>query len=333
MLQVRFFISMLLIFDRVVLMISIAVCTYNGEKYIAEQLESLAGQTLRPDEVIVSDDASTDKTLHIVRVFADKAPFVVRIYSHAVRQGASLNFSEAIQACQGEYIALCDQDDVWLPEKLAKSMAVMQVLEAQKGVKCPLLVHTDLYVVDHERKMRQLSMMKAQGIYHEAEPLSAMQVLLVQNFVTGCTILLNRALCESALPIPPEVVMHDWWLALVATSMGGIGFVDEPLVLYRQHGNNVVGARTYFSWRNVLRLFALTDVRAHMRQAMIQDRKLLERLRKKNIAYDLTAQYLQLLRDEKCAAVYSLGIHHQGALRNFFFYLFLFIWHREFQNI
>lgn len=311
-------------------MISIALCTCNGEKYITAQLDSLAAQSLLPDELVVLDDASVDATLEHVRAFALRAPFAVRIYEHQHPLGVSGNFSEAIGCCQGDYIALCDQDDVWLPDKLQKSMLCMAETERCWGTGMPVLVHTDLRVVDDALQEIAVSMFRAQGLQNETDMCRALKVLLVQNYVTGCTVLFNRPLLKLACPLPVQAVMHDWWLALSAAAGGRIAFVDEPLILYRQHGGNQVGAKKYISWNSVQRLFCWPDVYHHMGQAVCQSAALGQQLMCRQEQQNVVFSYLKALRSASVVSVYRSGVHKQGALRNAFFYGFLFLWRKRF---
>ena len=148
--------------------LSVALCTYNGEKFIAEQLESIARQTVLPDELIICDDRSADQTVQILHEFANKAPFPVSIYHNETTLGVIRNFEQAISLCKGEYIALADQDDVWLPEKIEKSLALIESAQAQyAGEEVPLLVHTDLKVVDQQLKVISESFMHAQKLHNE----------------------------------------------------------------------------------------------------------------------------------------------------------------------
>jgi hypothetical protein len=143
-----------------------------------------------------------------------------------------------LDAAQSDYLMFCDHDDVWLPHKIAMSLKRMSELEAALGNHTPILVHTDLAVVDHELKPLFPS-------FSRREKLSAhrsnFRQLMMQNNVTGCTMLLNKALYEIARPVPHDAAMHDWWIALVAAAFGEISYIDSATVLYRQHERNSVG--------------------------------------------------------------------------------------------
>jgi rhamnosyltransferase len=128
------------------------------------------------------------------------------------------------------YFLFCDQDDYWIPEKLKKNLSKIKDLEKRYLKKTPILIHSDLEVVDRRLKQIHPSFTSYQGIRNEPE--KALNVLLVQNFATGCSMIFNRSLLEISLPLPEGVIMHDWWVALCAAVFGKIGFIDEKLVKY-----------------------------------------------------------------------------------------------------
>ena len=304
-------------------MLSVALCTYNGEKFIGEQLKSLAVQTLLPDELIIADDGSYDKTMDIVTKFAGKAPFTVNVIQNRKTLGVQQNFAVASRVTKGDYIAFCDQDDVWLPDKLAKSMAVIKQLE-NLWPQQPLLVHSDLCVTDEDLKPKYQSFMTTQGLSFEA----GLDVLLVQNFVTGCTMLINRKLLDAALPFPKEIVMHDWWIALVAAACGHIGFLNEATVYYRQHGYNSVGAKKYFSLDSLMKFFAREQNYITILNVLRQVINLQERL-VSSPALTLVDKYLACIKCGDMLGVWRLGIHKQGFWRNLLFYLYLIIYRQR----
>lgn len=223
--------------------VSVALCTFNGALYLQEQLDSLLRQTSPPTELVLSDDGSSDASVSIVTEFAKAVGIKLVVAPAHTRLGFTQNFSLALSLCSTQYVALSDQDDVWLPGKLATALAAMHEGEAKYGTSCPLLVHTDLTVVSADLHTISSSFMRSEGLCSPA-PHDALTILLTQNFVTGCTILVNRPLLECALPIPKEAVVHDWWLALVAASCGHILYLDRPTVMYRQHGSNAIGMNT-----------------------------------------------------------------------------------------
>jgi len=220
--------------------VSVVVCTYNGEKYLRDQLQSIHSQTRQPDEVIISDDGSTDSTLEIIEDFASSSnvpqPPVWRVETRTKPLGVSGNFASALGEARGEFIALADQDDVWEPDRIEKGLA-----HFHDGA---LLVHSDATLIDASGRPTGTLMSALRLTRSERRHLlsgRALTALLRRNVVTGATTMIRSSLLEQALPIP-EGWVHDEWLALVAAAQGGVVFQDEPLIRYRQHGNNEIGA-------------------------------------------------------------------------------------------
>ena len=300
-------------------MLSVALCTYNGEQYLKEQLESFANQSLLPDELVVCDDGSSDGTIEILRMFSLCAPFEVKVIQNEKSLGIVKNFSKAIEYCSGEYIAISDQDDIWMYEKLKETVGLLKVMEKKYGKEFPLLVHSDLTVVDVDLNILNESMMKSQHIENEDIPSRALGTLLANNYVTGCTVVINKALKNLSLPIPREAIMHDRWLALVAASSGKIGFVDQPLILYRQHGNNQVGARKYFSFKNVKKLLESSPMSEQILKTILQNKQIWE-----NYHNPYVGKYIYFLKENNLLGLWKMGVRMQGMLRNVGYYYYLF---------
>lgn len=225
--------------------IIIIMATYNGGRFIAEQIQSIQGQSFIDWVLYVRDDGSHDDTVSIILQFEFEDRRIRLVRDEFGKQGASGNFSALMKValeCKADHIFFADQDDVWHPKKLTVMLAAIQELEQVKGTQTPLLVHCDLAVVDEELLPIADSFVKFIGLSPTAADLG---VLLCQNQVTGCACVVNRALLALACPVPCDVLMHDWWLALLASAAGKIGFVPKPLVMYRQHGGNVIGAISF----------------------------------------------------------------------------------------
>ena len=310
--------------------LSVALCTYNGGKFISEQLQSIAAQTVLPAELVICDDHSTDNTLENLNVFAKNAPFPVRIYNNDESLGVIRNFEKAILLCKGDYVALSDQDDVWLPDKLEKSMALMKKEEEKHaGKKLPILVHSDLKVVDQNLKVISESLMHMQKIHNENSE-HALKTLLVQNYVTGCTVIINKELKEVATPFPNGIIMHDWWLALLAASEGKIAYLEESAILYRQHGENSVGAKKYFSKKNLKKALSFNEMKSQIKKTILQvavfsEYKPYTYLEGRKIA----EEYVEYIDRKNYSAISRKGIHKQGFLRNILFYIFLNLMNEE----
>jgi hypothetical protein len=220
--------------------IEVALTTYNSEPYLADLLDSLFAQTRQDFRLLVADDASTDGTAAIVAEYAGRHPGrIVLLPPDGPRRGVIANFDRVLGHSTADYVFLCDHDDVWLPNKIERSMEAMKALEAEHGSDAPLLVHTNLVVTGPDLGVIAKSLVDYSGLDPGRNDVVR---LLLANVVTGCTTVINRALCRRARPIPPDALMHDHWLALVAATTGTIGFVDESTILYRQHGGNAIGA-------------------------------------------------------------------------------------------
>jgi hypothetical protein len=226
--------------------ILILLSTYNGARYLEEQVESIRAQTYRDWRLLIRDDGSQDATAEIAERFARTDSRVELLRDREGNLGPVGSFGVLLEAAlqrAAPYVALADQDDVWRPDKLSLQMRLLLARERDAGSGHPVLVHSDLAVVGPDLRPIHESYLQRQRIEHVAvEPLRR---LLAQNFVTGCTVVMNRALVRAAVPVP-KVVMHDWWLAQLAAALGSVLFVDEPTVQYRQHAGNVLGSRGYF---------------------------------------------------------------------------------------
>ncbi len=221
-------------------MITILLAAYNGERYLAEQIDSILAQTEKNWRLVIQDDCSTDRTVALAQCYADSYPDHIRLVRQSTPSGTSKNnFFSMLRYVDTEYWMTCDQDDIWLPNKVEVTLRAMRRLEEEDyGV--PLLVHTDLTVIDQSRNILAKSLFGYQKLDSKRDSFAN---LLSQNIVTGCTALMNRALLERVGPIPAAALMHDWWFALIAAAFGKIAFVAQPTVLYRQHGGNSVGAK------------------------------------------------------------------------------------------
>lgn len=304
--------------------ISIALCTYNGKSYIREQLESIIKQTVTPYEIIVCDDGSLDGTIDAIEEFSKCAPVPIKLYKNKSQLGIVKNFEKAINYCSGEYIALSDQDDIWKEDKLEQCLNKLQEIEFDINI--PVLIHTDLTVVDEKKKIIASSMMCYQGIHHEDNVEEAKRVLLVQNYVTGCTVLFNKALRDKALPFPEKTIMHDWWLALIAIFFGTVGYVNQSTVLYRQHKNNHVGAKGT-GWQVLLNKFgSWSSVKKKVHDTVLQSLMI-----PKDAALNSgwLIRYWEAVNCGNIRRIWSLGIHKQRRVINFIFYIVLWMEYRN----
>ncbi|GGG50428.1 glycosyl transferase [Pseudohongiella nitratireducens] len=229
----------------------VVMACYNGAEYLDEQLSSILAQQGIRIALLVRDDGSGDSTPEILADWQARYPDQIELLEGQDNNlGAvgsfSLLLSTALRkwqsGCDYAAIALADQDDIWLTNKLKLSLdALMRSAQGKPG-DYPLLVHTDLRVVDKKGEKIAASLMQYQGLDAGKRKFSSQ---LLSNTVTGCTAVCNKALLELALPVPEQAMMHDWWLSLVASAFGEIAYVNEPLIEYRQHGANTLGARKH----------------------------------------------------------------------------------------
>lgn len=201
-------------------LISVALCTYNGAAHLGEQLESLLTQTWRHIEIVAVDDASTDATWDILRQAAKRDPRL-RIMRNEENLGFAANFERAMSLCTGDYIAPCDQDDLWLPDKLERLLDAI----GQHS-----LAYCDSMLIDDRGQPLDARVSNRIHMVQGRDPLA----FAFWNCISGHAMLFRRELLASALP-RRGVRFHDWWIAFVAASLGSITYVDEPLVAYRQH--------------------------------------------------------------------------------------------------
>jgi glycosyltransferase involved in cell wall biosynthesis len=208
---------------------------------VAKQLDSLLGQTRNDFIIRIRDDCSTDSTWEIIRSYESRYPGrISAVKADRNSGGAKHNFISMMADTKDDYVMLCDQDDVWLPDKVEKTIAKIKAMEAEWGKETPLLVHTDLMVVNRNLGVISPSFRVVMNVGHDRTEL---RHLVIQNTITGCTAGYNRALAEFIMVEPAFMVMHDWWLGLVAAAFGRIGYLDEQTILYRQHGGNEIGAK------------------------------------------------------------------------------------------
>jgi GT2 family glycosyltransferase len=205
-------------------LISIALCTYDGERFLRPQLDSLLGQDHEALEVVAVDDASRDGTWAILEAYAARDPRL-RVFRNPENLGFRRNFERAMGLCRGELVAPSDQDDVWRSDKL-------RLLSAALGSAAAIYCDSELIDAQGLPLGRRLSQLLRLG------PIEDPAGLLFDNCVAGHALLFRRSLLERALPVP-EGVFHDWWLAFVAAGAGGVAFWPEPLVFYRQHASSV----------------------------------------------------------------------------------------------
>ena len=221
--------------------IAILMATYNGEAYLRAQLDSLLRQTYIDWFLYVHDDGSTDQTCTILREYAEANSGKIKLLDYPAKGGACRNFMSILEQVDSDYYMFCDQDDVWLPNKIEVEMKAMKEAENRHPSQA-IVIATDLNVVDAELKMQHESLWQEAGIYPQY--IRTFDEMAANTLVTGCTMLFNQQAKELIRPISRHTVMHDGWVALCVRKGGGlVECLPIRTVLYRQHGRNTLGAQ------------------------------------------------------------------------------------------
>ncbi len=231
--------------------IDILLATFNGERYIAEQINSILNQTYANWRLIIRDDGSKDRTVSIINDFKIRYPDkIIMIKDDRGNLGACRNFATLLERAEADYIMFCDQDDIWLPRKIETTYRKMSEMVKRYTDRLPLLVYTDMKVVDKDLKVVADSYWKYQAFNPKSG--KVLNRLLVSNVIIGCTVMLNKALRDLSIPFSNDALMHDWWAGLVSVAFGKNDYLEEATVLYRQHGSNVVGATRKMNFRSII---------------------------------------------------------------------------------
>lgn len=201
------------------LKVSVCIATYNGEKYIKSQLESILSQLSVVDEVIISDDGSEDNTITIIKSLEDDR---IQVYVNSKVKGVVGNFENALLHAKGDYIFLSDQDDIWEPNK---------VFIIKKELKYKMLVYTNAMVINQNGKI-------ISNFFFKKEPKGSLLKNLLFNFYLGATMAFRKEVLDRALPFPAKIPMHDHWLGIIAQHYYSTKFIDIPLIRYRRHKHN-----------------------------------------------------------------------------------------------
>ena len=252
--------------------VDVLLATYNGEKYIREQIDSILGQSFRDFRILIRDDGSQDATPKIIREYEDRYHDFIKIVSDsAICGSAASNFFQLMKSAEANYIMFADQDDYWLPDKIQVSLDAIRELEERAGRDLPALVFADYTVVDASLspipiKKRNLQAMRASYSL-------TFNKLLVQNHVAGCLVMANRSLYKAMGDYTEGIMMHDWWAALYASARGVIRHIPKSVMLYRQHESNCVGAkdvnRFKYYWQKFSDPTTRNIQRAYHKQALL----------------------------------------------------------------
>ena len=220
--------------------IDILMATYNSEKYISEQLQSIINQTYKDFHLYICDDVSTDSTSNILSEYKLQYNNTISILKNETNKGAKYNFSNLFQNSQADYVMFSDHDDVWLNNKIEVTYNKMIELENTYSKDTPILVFTDKFVTDDKLNITAKSHNKSEKFNTNDFSLNS---LLMANVASGCTIMVNAALRKICGTINSNALMHDYWLMLTAAAFGHIGYINIPTMYYRQHNNNQLGAQ------------------------------------------------------------------------------------------
>lgn len=275
----------------------ILMSTFNGEKFLAKQIESIIFQDFANWTLMIRDDGSKDATIAIIKKYCELEPRIIFIEDNSGNLNAAKSFSALMQQAltrHEDFIFFCDQDDIWLPNKISRQIDMLQHLQQKHGTDTPILVHTDLCVVDSNLKVIHRSYLDYEKLKRNTR--SPLKTLLINNFITGCTIGMNKALLNLASPVPDNAFMHDWWCALCAAATGKIGFIDGATLLYRQHNNNSIGSKGFYGkfgeLRNVKATF--TKRRKNLKMCFSQASSLLTRINERNVNYQVIRNFVGL---------------------------------------
>lgn len=220
-------------------MVSVCMATYNGERFIKQQIDSILAQMQTDDELIVSDDGSTDRTVQIINSIGDQR---IKLFQNSFKNVVK-NFEFSIEQSAGDIVLLSDQDDVWHPEKMNKFLQAFSERDVD-------MVVSDVAFIDQQGNSMG-------GQFYERKFKAAVLPNLIKNNFIGCAIAFKKHTKEWFLPFPNNLPMHDWWIGLVIGKKGKIYFLPEKLIFYRRHGNNFTsGKKSAFTniikWRWIL---------------------------------------------------------------------------------
>lgn len=274
-------------------LISIALCSYNGEKYLVEQLDSILGQTYSNIEIVIVDDCSTDSTTDIINTYIGHNSNI-KMYVNSCNMGVNRNFEKALAHCSGQYIAISDQDDIWLPNKL---------MEAYLHIGDSLMIYSNSALMDAEGNDLNRRMYK-KGILYQGDDTRS---LFINNCVAGHTILFKAPLLKQVLPIPQHT-HYDWWIPFIAANRGKITFLNGVFTLHRIHLNNAystigkiseeVGFRSLKDW--VTTILTIKDLKHRLfYESLLQILETENRILKKLRLIGFQVKHSSILYDNK----------------------------------
>lgn len=237
------------------LKIAVLLATYNGARYLEEQIQSLIRQTIKDICIYIHDDGSTDNTRNIIEAYVKKYPNKIFVLNGNPTGGAKYNFFYLMKHVDADYLCFCDQDDVWKPHKIEVQLKNLLEIEGENRKK-PCLVWTDMQVVDKDLNLISPSFSEYANLRPQEKGIDR---FIVSGKAAGCSMMINKSLQKLCLSIPEDaqgrIIMHDWFLMIVAQMFGSAKYIEETTVLYRQHSTNVVGASPYERKKYIKRAF------------------------------------------------------------------------------
>ena len=222
--------------------IAILMATYNGEKFLREQIDSLFTQTYQDWHLYVHDDGSTDSTISIVKEYIDNHPGRITLMDYPSQGGACKNFLSMLDRVDAPYYMFCDQDDVWLPEKIEREYSEIRELERREVSLKPIVVYSNLIVTDSDLNIISPSLWEIAGIYPEF--VNSFGEMAANTLMSGCTMIFNHSVKQIMPPYTDKITMHDAWIACCVTKNNGVLYpIKQPTIYYRQHSSNALGAQ------------------------------------------------------------------------------------------
>ena len=310
--------------------IDILLAIYNSERFLHEQIASIFNQSYKHWKLIVRDDGSKDNSEILIRDYARRYPEHVRQITDTPNNlGACQSFAKLLEHSDADYVMFSDQDDVWLPDKIEKSMALMKKMEDRYSRSMPLLIHTDLQVAQEDLTIVSKSFWK----YQHVEPQKSMVLnrLLVRSVIRGCTVMINRSLADLARSIPRDAIMHDHWISLIAGAFGKIGFIREPTMIYRLHEKNYSGGKPWsvrYVFDKIFTGSGRRELRDYLSQTQKQAAAFARQFENKlsRDSYNMINVYASLGDRgflQRRRAILQYGFYNFGTVRNIGMFLFI----------
>ena len=309
--------------------------TYNGERFLDNQIRSVQNQTFQNWQMYIRDDGSVDRTTTILNKYKAIDDRIHIVIDNKGNLGTLGNYNELCIVANNEnadIVFFCDQDDLWLPHKIEFLIEAIEAAENKYGKNCPILVHSDLVVVDSNLKLISNSFLSYKHIGNF--PIAPLNVLLAQNNISGCAIAFNRALLDFATPIPMSSLVHDWWFSLCAAACGQIIFINKPTTLYRLHSNNTIGVKNQIvSAKSIHKQIQIPWYNGYMNflRSIQQSEELLKRIRGRNRTVHpgtltIIKAYGRCLKQGRLRRIQNIrknNIRRQSIIYNILFYILL----------